>query len=101
MKNARPKYSEMICRGLLIQAKRLFRLAAPYRTPPSYGGSTAQAVWQCWPRSAAREQVGGRAHEPKRICFVWRGGDAAYRNGGADGFSRHAFRRRCWQFEVL
>ena len=27
------------------------------------------------------EQVGGRAHEPKRICFVWRGGDAAYRNG--------------------
>jgi hypothetical protein len=47
------------------------------------------------------EQVGGRAHETQCICFVWSGGGAAYRNGGADGFSRDAFRRRCWQLEVL
>jgi hypothetical protein len=47
------------------------------------------------------EQVGGRAHEPQCIGFVWCCGDAAYRNGGADGFSRDAFRRRCWQLEVL
>ena len=46
-------------------------------------------------------QVGGRAHETQCICFVWGGGGAAYRNGGADALSRDAFRRRCWQLEVL
>jgi hypothetical protein len=47
------------------------------------------------------QQVGGQAHETQCIRFVWSGGGAAYRNGGADGFSRDAFRRRCWQLEVL
>jgi hypothetical protein len=47
------------------------------------------------------EQVGGRAHEPQCIRFVWSCGGATYRNGGADGFSRDAFQRRCWQLEVL
>jgi hypothetical protein len=47
------------------------------------------------------EQVGGRAHEPQCIRFVWCCGGPTYRDGGADGFSRDAFRRRCWQLEVL
>ena len=47
------------------------------------------------------EQVGGRAHEPQCIRFVWSGGDAAYHNGGTDAFSRHAFRERHWHLKVL
>src|SRR5271157_648604 len=47
------------------------------------------------------EPVGGRAHETQCIWFVWSGSSAAYRNGGVDAFSRDAFRRRCWQLEVL
>ena len=47
------------------------------------------------------EQVGGRAHEAQSIRLVWSCGGAAYRNGGANAFSRDAFRRRRWQFEVL
>jgi len=46
------------------------------------------------------EQVGGRAHEAQ-FGFVWSGGGAAHRNGGADAFSRDVFHRRCWKFEVL
>jgi hypothetical protein len=45
------------------------------------------------------EQVGGPAHEPQCIRVVWSCGDTAYRNGGANTFSRYAFPRR--QFEVL
>ena len=47
------------------------------------------------------EQVGGRAHEAQCIRFVWSGGSSAFRNGGADAFSRHAFGRQCWQLKVL
>ena len=47
------------------------------------------------------EQVGGRAHESQRVCFVWSGGASAYRHGGVDVFSRDAFRRQCWQLEML
>jgi hypothetical protein len=54
----------------------------------------APAAWLCSPRSAA----------PRRapvIRFIWTCGGTAYRNGGVDVFSRHAFRRRCWQLKVL
>jgi hypothetical protein len=47
------------------------------------------------------ESVGGRAHEAQRIRFVWNGGGAAYRNGGADAFPRYAFRERDWHLKVL
>jgi len=47
------------------------------------------------------ESVGGRAHESQCIRIVWSGGDAAYRNGGIDAFSRHAFRERHWHLKVL
>ena len=33
--------------------------------------------------------------------LVGSGSSAAYRNGGVDAFSRDAFRRRCWQLDVL
>jgi hypothetical protein len=47
------------------------------------------------------ESVGGRAHESQCIRFVWNGGGAAYRNGGADAFPRYAFRERDWHLKVL
>jgi hypothetical protein len=46
------------------------------------------------------ESVGGRAHESQCIRIVWSGGDAAYRNGSTDAFSRHAFCERHWQLKV-
>ena len=45
--------------------------------------------------------VGGRAHESQCIRIVWSGGDAAYRNGRTDAFSRYAFRERHWHLKVL
>ena len=45
--------------------------------------------------------VGGRAHEAQCIRFVWSGGRAAYRNDGADAFSRHSVRERHWHLKVL
>ena len=45
--------------------------------------------------------VGGPAHEAQCICFVWSGSGAAYRNGGADAFSRYSSRERQWQLKVL
>jgi hypothetical protein len=47
------------------------------------------------------ESVGGRAHESQCIRIVWSGGDAAYRNGRTDAFSRHALRERDWHLKVL
>jgi len=47
------------------------------------------------------ESVGGRAHESGCIHFVWSGGGAAYRNGGADAFSRRAFAQRHRHLKVL
>jgi hypothetical protein len=47
------------------------------------------------------ESVGGRAHESQCIRFVWSGGLAAYRNGGADAFSRYSARERHWHLKVL
>src|SRR5262249_11622343 len=43
----------------------------------------------------------GRAHESQCIRFVWTCGGTAFRHGGGDFFSRHAFRRQCWQLEML
>jgi hypothetical protein len=40
------------------------------------------------------ESVGGRAHESQCIRIVWSGGDAAYRTGRTDAFSRRAFSER-------
>ena len=51
--------------------------------------------------TATSEQVGGRAHETQCICFVWSCGGAAHCHDGPDDFSRDAYRRRCWQFEML
>ena len=61
-------------------------------------GGSSSLIWAG--RLRKSEQVGGRAHEAQ-FGFVWSGGSAAYRNGGADGFSRDVFRRRYWQLEVL
>jgi hypothetical protein len=47
------------------------------------------------------ESVGGRTPESQCIHFVWRGGGAAYRNGGTDAFSRRALRQRHWRLKVL
>ena len=48
------------------------------------------------------EQVGGLAHAAQSIRVVWcGGGDDAYRDDSTDAVSRDAFRRRCWQLEVL
>ena len=47
------------------------------------------------------EQVGGRAHATQCIRFVWSCGGADYCHDGADDFSRDAYRRRRWQFEML
>ena len=47
------------------------------------------------------KSVGGRAHESQCVRFVWSGGDAAYRNGRTDAFSRHAFREQHWHLKVL
>jgi hypothetical protein len=47
------------------------------------------------------ESVGGRAPEAQCIRFVWNGGSAAFRNGGADAFARYAFCERHWQLKVL
>jgi hypothetical protein len=47
------------------------------------------------------ESVGGRAPESRCIHFAWRGGGVAYRNGGADAFSRRAFDQRHWHLKVL
>ena len=47
------------------------------------------------------ESVGGRAHESQCIRFVWSGAGTAYRDGGADAFSRHAIRDRHWHPKVL
>jgi hypothetical protein len=55
-----------------------------------------------WAGSLARlESVGGRAHESQCIRIVWSGGDAAYRNGRTDAFSRYALRERHWHLKVL
>ena len=68
------------------------------RSPLFAIGGSSSLIWLG--RLRKSEQVGGRAHEAQ-FGFVWSGGSAAYRNGGADGFSRDVFRRRCWQLEVL
>jgi hypothetical protein len=47
------------------------------------------------------ESVGGRAHESQCIRFVGSSGGAAYRNGGTDAFSDHAFAERHWYLKVL
>jgi hypothetical protein len=48
-----------------------------------------------------QSQSGDWAHEAQCICFVWSGHGAAYRNDGADAFSRYAFRERHWRLKVL
>jgi integrase len=47
------------------------------------------------------ESVGGRAHESQCIRFVWSRGGSAYRNRGADAFSRGAFAQRHRHLKVL
>ena len=47
------------------------------------------------------EQVGGRAHATQYIRFVRSCGGSDYCHDGDDDFSRDAYRRRCWQFEML
>jgi hypothetical protein len=47
------------------------------------------------------ESVGGRAHESQFIRFVWSSGGTAYRDGGTNAFSHHAFRERRWHLKVL
>jgi hypothetical protein len=42
----------------------------------------------------------GRAHAAQCVLFVWRGGDAAHRSGGADAFRATPFLRR-WHAKVL
>jgi hypothetical protein len=85
-------------RGLASTRKRTFNLA------PRLGRARlAQCSYCPFPRGklVELESVGGQAHESQGFRFVWSCGDAAYRDGGADAFSRDAFRRQCWRLEVL
>src|SRR5262249_29115096 len=64
----------------------------------AFGGSSSLIrVVDCTNQSKS----GDGLHEAQSIRPVWSCGGAAYRNGGANAFSRDAFRRRRWQFEVL
>jgi len=96
--------------SILPLPARLTRIAATNRASARLKALSKQVpsnrvFWLATPDWCGKltqlESVGGRAHEAQCICFVWSGGGAAYRNGGADAFSRYASRERQWRLKVL
>jgi hypothetical protein len=102
--------------GLLARLEnfRCLNVAITANPPPPRASplAFAQAGARCGPvpwlatpdwsdRLNQSESVGGRAHESQCIRFVWSSGGTAYRDGGADAFSRHAIRDRNWHPKVL
>jgi hypothetical protein len=79
-----------------IKRRRLSAFFVPIFVKSAILGSPS-LIWVGMLRES--EAVGGRAYEPQCICFVWSCGVAAYRNGGANVFSRDGYQR--WRFEVL
>jgi hypothetical protein len=52
-------------------------------------------------RLTQSESVGGRAHAPQFICFLWNRDGAAYRHGRTGAVSRYAIGERHWHPKVL
>ena len=77
------------------------KLVAEFLLPAGGAPSSRLATPDWFGKLIQLESVGGRAPESRCIHFAWRGGGVAYRNGGADAFSRRAFDQRRWHLKVL